>query len=68
MKSEGEKTDDAYIPSNFGINGFSCRDSLFATMQCNMCIFLLPTGRRATGTEKDQLLKFFVRIVNLDAF
>ena len=43
-------------------------DSLFVTIQCDKYIFLLITGRRATGTKQYESLQIFTRRVNLDAF
>ena len=43
-------------------------DSLFTTMQCGLCIFLVLTGRREKGTEKDELLQIFVKRIIWESF
>ena len=41
------------------------RESLFTTIQCEMCIFLFLTGERGKGTKQDELLQIFINKVNI---
>ena len=44
------------------------RDSLFTSIQCDMCIFPFLTGRKGTATKKNEVLQIFIERLNLESF